>query len=74
MTSASNEGYLEVREDFTITEKAPTILPNFMSTYPGLTPVKHSVLNVKVLVDAFNQEKALVGTFSVIVESSRTFV
>ena len=28
---------------------------------------------MKVLVDAFNQEKALVGTFSVIVESSRTF-
>ena len=32
-----------------------------------------SVLNVKVYVGAFNQEKALVGAFSVIVKSSRTF-
>ena len=30
-------------------------------------------LNVKALVGAFNQEKALVGAFSVIVKSSRTF-
>ena len=44
------------------------------STYCGLTPVKHSILNVKALVGAFNQEKALVGAFSVIVKSSRTFV
>ena len=29
-----------------------------------------SVLNVKALVDAFNQEKAQVGTFSVIVNYS----
>ena len=28
----------------------------------------NSVLNVKVLVGAFNQEKALVGAFSVIVQ------
>ena len=34
----------------------------------GSTPVKHSVLNVKALVGAFNQEKALVGAFSVIVQ------
>ena len=27
----------------------------------GSTPVKHSVLNVKAVVAAFNQEKALVG-------------
>ena len=27
-----------------------------------------------ILVGAFNQEKALVGSFSVIVKSSRTFV
>ena len=33
-----------------------------------------SVLNVKALVAAFNQEKALVGAFFVIVKSSRTFV
>ena len=30
--------------------------------------------NVKALVGAFNQEKALVGAFCVIVKSSRTFV
>ena len=32
----------------------------------GSTPVEHSVLNVKAVVAAFNQEKALVGAFSVI--------
>ena len=31
-------------------------------------PVQHSVLNVKALVGAINQEKALVGAFSVIVQ------
>ena len=30
----------------------------------------HSVLNVKALVGAFNQEKALVGAFSVIVKTN----
>ena len=37
----------------------------------GLTPIKHSVLNVKAkaLVGTFNNEKALVGAFSVIVKS-----
>ena len=34
----------------------------------GSTPVQHSVLNVKALVGTFNQEKALVGAFSVIVK------
>ena len=34
----------------------------------------NSVLNVKALVGALNQEKVLVGAFSVIVKSSRTFV
>ena len=34
----------------------------------GSTLVKHSVLNVKVVVAAFNQEKALVGASSVIVK------
>ena len=34
----------------------------------GSTPVKHSVLNVKAVVAAFNQAKALVGAFSVIVQ------
>ena len=32
-------------------------------------PVEHSVLNVKVVVAAINQEKALVGAFSVIVKT-----
>ena len=35
----------------------------------GSTPIKHSVLNVKALVCAFNQEKALVGAFSVIMKT-----
>ena len=40
----------------------------------GLKPIYHSVLivnsvlNVKVLVGAFNQEEALVGAFSVITD------
>ena len=34
----------------------------------------HNYLNVIALVGTFNQEKALVGTFSVIVKYSRTFV
>ena len=62
---------------FTIMEKAPTNpkaspylmtiatykrqRPIFMSTYCGLTPVKHSVLNVKALVG--------IGAFSVIVKT-----
>ena len=33
----------------------------------GSMSVMHSVLNVKALVGAFNQEKALVGAFSVII-------
>ena len=37
----------------------------------GSTPIQHSVLNVKALVGAFNQEKALVGAFSVIVQLHR---
>ena len=44
-----------------------------MSTYRGLTPVKHSVLivlNVIALVGALNQVKAQVGAFSVIVKTS----
>ena len=36
--------------------------------------VSECVFNVKVLVGDFNQEKALVGAFSIIVISSRTFV
>ena len=45
---------------------------NFTSTYLGvnarLALCLNSVLNVKALVGAFNQEKALVGAFSVIVQ------
>ena len=47
--------------------------PNFMSTYRGVNTrlawCLNSVLNVKTLVGAFNQEKALVGAFSVIVKT-----
>ena len=46
--------------------------PNFTSTYYGVNArlewCLNSVLNVKALVCAFNQEKALVGAFSVIVQ------
>ena len=34
----------------------------------------NSVLNAKALVGAFNQEKDLVGAFSMIVKSSERFV
>ena len=41
-----------------------------MSTYRGVNVCcLNSVLNVKALVCAFNQEKALVGAFSVIVKT-----
>ena len=42
-----------------------------MSTHNGLMPIlcPKSVLNVKALVGTFNQEKALVGAFSVIVKT-----
>ena len=59
---------------FTITEKAPTIRANFMSTYRGVNVCfvlcldSVSVFNVKALVGAFNQENALVGAFPVIVK------
>ena len=43
--------------------------PNFMSTFLGVNAHLNNVLNVKALVDAFNQEKALVGAFSVIVKT-----
>ena len=46
-------------------------LPYFMSIYPvclgcSLAKCPNSVFNVKAVVAAFNQEKALVGAFSVI--------
>ena len=34
----------------------------------------YKFLNVKALIGAFNQEKALVGAFSMIVKSLQTFV
>ena len=44
--------------------------PYFKSTYRGVNaPLElciNSVLNVKAVVAAFNQEKAIVGAFSVI--------
>ena len=49
-----------------------------MSTYHGvntcLALYLNSVLNVKALVAAFNQEKALVGAFSVILQLRRLIV
>ena len=46
------------------------VRPNFTSTYLGFNACSalclNSVLNVKAVVAAFNQEKALVGAFSVI--------
>ena len=49
--------------------------PNFTSTYSGVNAClalclnSYSVLNVKALVGAFSQEKALVGASSVIVKT-----
>ena len=41
--------------------------PNFTSTYRRVSiRLAYSVLNVKAIVGAFNQEKALVGAFSMI--------
>ena len=40
-----------------------------MSTFTCLGTISNSVLNVKALVGVFNQEKALVGAFSVIVQA-----
>ena len=37
--------------------------PNFTSTYYGLMPVYHCVLNVKVLAGAFYKEKALLRPY-----------
>ena len=42
---------------FVILERAPTRAFSLL-TYRGLGYVKHSVLNVKAIVGAFNQEKA----------------
>ena len=39
----------------------------------GSTPVQHSVLNMEAVVAAFNQEKALVGAFSMIVKTDGSF-
>ena len=52
-TRASNQGYPELREDFTNTDIRTL-----------------HVINVKVLVGSFHQEKALVGSLYVIVKSS----
>ena len=44
-----------------------------ISRLRGLMPIYHSVLNMKALVGAFNQEKALVGALSVIVKTDGSF-
>ena len=63
----------KISKDFTITEKAPT---RYTSTDRGvnISFTLNSVLNVKSQEGTFNQEKALVVSFSVIVKSLRTFV
>ena len=52
---------MSVHDDYCVTDPISHLLT------VGST---HSVLNVKSLVGAFNQEKVLVGAFSVIVETS----
>ena len=44
------------------------------STYCGVNARLKSVLNVKAVVAAFNQDKALVGAFSVITNLRIAFV
>ena len=43
------------------------VLANLFHIYLPWVKICHSVLNVKALEGVFNQEKALVGAFSVIV-------
>ena len=74
-TRASNEGYTKAREDFTITEKAPTRPFSWLKAILALSHLRHfedTMLNVKVIVGTF-KEKALLGAFSVIVKSSGAF-
>ena len=53
-------------------EKAPTEALSWLNEATAAFTFKHlnRFLNVKVPVGAFNQEKALIGAFSVIVKSS----
>ena len=59
---------------FVITEKAPTRAFSWLKAFTFKTLLRHYAkraltprsLNVKLVVAAFNQEKALVGAFSVI--------
>ena len=66
----------KVPEDYTITEQVPTrgVGVPISCLHTVIRPVQHnvliSVLNVKVIVSAFNQEKSLIGAFSVSVKSS----
>ena len=69
------------RQSCTITDKAPTRAFSWLKAAPvphdnncvgvntGLAKCLNSVLNVKELVSAFNQQKALEGAFSVIVKT-----
>ena len=54
----------------------PPVLYDFCVGFPMscLLTVGYSVLNVKAVLVAFNQEKALVGAFSVIVQLQRLIV
>ena len=46
---------------------------NYHEGRAALRHYANQTLNVKALIGAFNQERALVGAFSVIVKSSGTF-
>ena len=56
---------MKVRKDFTITEITFSWLKGTVSidSYFLMTPIQHSVLNVKVLAD-FNREEVLVGALT----------
>ena len=58
----------KIREDFTITEKAPTRAFTWLKA-PTRHYAKHALTDC-----AFNQVEALAGAFSVIVKSPLTFV
>ena len=67
--ASGSELQTKVCEDFTITIGWRRFLKR-----PCLEQCLENFFNVKALVGTFNQEKALVGAFSMIVKYSRTFV
>ena len=59
---------LPVPHDLCVADPNSRLLTTYRGVNARLARCLKSVLNVKVLVGAFNQEKALVGAFSVIVQ------